>query len=129
MLVGIAALMIAAVTLFALPAILGIGNPQASAGASPSPSASAVGSSAVPAEPTPVPAPTAQIYLVQAGDTMSRIANRFGVPLQLLIDANLATIPNADRLDIGQEVIIPATAPTLIPDAAGSPVPAASPSP
>ncbi len=65
---------------------------------------------------TPVPEPTAQVYVVQAGDTMSRIANRFGVPLAVLVDANKDTIPNPDVLEIGQEVIIPPVAPTSLPD-------------
>lgn len=126
---GIAAVAIAALALFFLPAILGVGNPQATPGPSSTAGASGGLASASPFEPTPVPEPTAQVYLVEAGDTMSRIANRFGVPLQMLIDANKETIPNPDKLTIGQEVIIPATAPTLVPDAGGSAVPAASTSP
>lgn len=129
-LLGIVALVIATVGVFVLPTILGIGNPpQGSAGPSPSAVASDGIASATPTEPTAIPGPKAQIYVVQAGDTMSRIANRFGVPLQALVDANKATIPNADRLDIGQQVIIPATAPTTVPDAGASPSPAASASP
>lgn len=126
---GIAAVVIAALALFFLPALLGVGNPQGTPGASPTAGSSGGVASASPAEPTAVPEPTPQVYLVEAGDTMSRIANRFGVPLQMLIDANKVTIPNPDKLTIGQEVIIPSAAPTLVPDAGGSPVPAASPSP
>ncbi len=126
---GVVAVIIAVPALFFLPAILGVGNPDATPAASPSAGSSGDAASAGPIEPTAVPEPTPQIYLVEAGDTMSRIANRFGVPLQLLIDANRATIPNPDKLTIGQEVRIPTTAPTLVPDAGGSPVPAASTSP
>lgn len=128
-LLGVIALIIAVPALFFLPALLGVGNPQATPGTSPSAGASDAAASATPAGPTAVPEPTAQIYVVQAGDTMSRIADRFGVPLQVLCDANKATIPNCDRVNVGQAVTIPSTAPTLVPDAGGSPVPAASTSP
>ncbi len=129
LLIGVAAVVIAAVALFTLPALLGVGNPP---GPTPPPgqTASPAGggaASATPSLPTPVAAPTPQIYVVQAGDTMSRIANRFGVPLQVLIDANKLAIPEPDRVDIGQEVIIPAVAPTLLPNAGSSVAPSASP--
>ncbi len=128
-LLGIVAVAIAGLALFFLPAILGIGNaPQASSGASPTPATSGA-ASATPFEPTAVPEPTLQIYVVQAGDTMSRIANRFGVPLQVLCDVNKAAIPDCNRVPIGQEVIIPATTPTLVPNAGGSPSAAPSASP
>ncbi|MBF8290786.1 MAG: putative lysin domain protein [Chloroflexi bacterium] len=126
-LLGLAAVAIAAVALFFLPALLGVGNaPEASSAATASPSPSGIASTATPFEPTQVPGPTPQIYLVQSGDTMSRIASKFGIPLQVLIDANAVTIPNPDVLDIGQEVIIPSIAPTSVPDAGGTPSPAPS---
>jgi len=127
-LLGVMALALAAVAFFYLPTLLGLFGSPSEAGTSPSPSAG--GSPALtapPASPTPVPGPTQQIYLVQEGDTMSRIANRFSVPLQALIDANKDTIPNPDVLEIGQEVIIPTSAPTSLPDAGASPAPSAVP--
>ncbi|MBI3746088.1 MAG: LysM peptidoglycan-binding domain-containing protein, partial [Chloroflexi bacterium] len=112
----------AAVALFFLPALLGIGNPPASSAPSGSPGASARASASAPAaSPTALPAATQQVYVVQAGDTMSKIANRFGVPLQALIDANKATIPNPDRLNIGDQVVIPASTPTSLPGVSPSP--------
>jgi LysM repeat protein len=121
-LLGVLALGLAAVAFFYLPTLLGIGNPPA-ANASPSPTAGASSDvTTAPSSPTPVPGPTQLVYLVAEGDTMSKIANRFSVPLQTLIDANKDTIPNPDVLEIGQEVIIPASAPTSLPDA-GSPSP------
>ncbi len=123
-LLGVVAVVIAAVALFFLPAILGIGNapgPTATPTATVAPSGAT--SSDVPIEPTAVPGPTMQVYIVQAGDTMSRIANQFGVPLQTLIDANKEAIPDPNSLQIGQEVIIPVTAPTSVPDAGVSPTP------
>jgi LysM repeat protein len=120
-LLGVAAVVIAAVALFFLPALLGIGNaPGATATPNPTAAASGAAASDVPIDPTAVPGPTMQVYIVQAGDTMSRIANQFGVPLQALIDANKEAIPNPDTLQIGQEVIIPVTAPTSVPDAGAS---------
>ncbi|MBA3876774.1 MAG: hypothetical protein C0498_07535 [Anaerolinea sp.] len=123
-LIGVAALAIAAVALFLLPTLLGwFGNPP-DTGAGPTPTATASAeTSGTPAPPTPTPGPTQQVYVVQAGDTMSRIANRFGVPLQTLIDANKETVPNPDVLEIGQEVLIPSVAPTSLPDAGTSPAP------
>ncbi len=120
-LVGVVALVIAAIALFTLPALLGIGNPAASPAPSTSVAPSGAAASQTPFVPTLVPEPTAQVYVVQGGDTMSKIANRFGVPLQVLCDTNKATIPNCDRVNVGQEVIIPATAPTTVPDAGSSP--------
>lgn len=121
LLVGVVALVIAAVALFTLPALLGIGNPAASPSPSASVGASGIAASQTPFVPTAVPEPTAQVYVVQGGDTMSKIANRFGVPLQVLCDTNKATIPNCDKVNVGQEVIIPVTAPTTVPDAGSSP--------
>jgi LysM repeat protein len=131
-LLGIAAVVVAAVALFFLPALLGIGNqPQASptAPASVAPSGvtpSGVAPSETPAEVTPLPGPTDQVYTVQPNDTMSKIAAKFGVPLQTLIDANKATVPNPNLLQIGQQLVIPAVAPTTIPGASPGPTPAAS---
>jgi LysM repeat protein len=113
---GLGAVVLAALALFFLPSILGIGNPAATGAPSATPGPSAVAASPTSAEPTAIPEPTPQVYLVQSGDTMSRIAVRFGVPLQVLIDANKVAIPNPDSLAIGQEVIIPSVAPTSVPD-------------
>lgn len=120
-LIGLAAVLIAAVALFFLPALLGIGNPAATPGAtgSAAPSTGSAGPT-TEASPTDVPVPTQQVYVVQQGDTMSKIANRFGVPLQTLIDANKATIPDPNKIKIGDQVIIPAAAPTTLPGAGAS---------
>jgi LysM repeat protein len=58
------------------------------------------------AVPTPVPTPPpVQTYVVQQGDTLSVIANRFGTTVQALIDAN--NLPSADDIVIGQTLVIP----------------------
>jgi hypothetical protein len=117
-LVAVVALAIAAAVLFALPGLLGFGSPGSGVSASPTlPSRTATPS----INPTPIPQPTPQIYLVQSGDTMSRIAGRFGIPLQDLINANTDMVPDPNKLQIGQQVIIPAKAPTELPAASGIP--------
>lgn len=104
-LVSIIALALAAAVLFALPGLLGFGNPG---GAVATPSHAASSSSPlVSLPPTPVPQPTQQVYVVKSGDTMSRIANKYDVPIDELIAANAANIPNPDQLAVGDEVIIP----------------------
>ncbi|WP_322822306.1 LysM peptidoglycan-binding domain-containing protein [Chloroflexus sp.] len=61
-------------------------------------------------EPTPTLAPTAsgpQRYTVQAGDTLRTIAERFGVTIEALLQANNLTPAQGDNLQVGQELVIP----------------------
>ena len=60
----------------------------------------------IPPSPTLVP-PTATpvIYVVRAGDTLTAIAEKFGVAVEALQEANAISDPR--RLQIGQELIIP----------------------
>ncbi len=51
-----------------------------------------------------------EIYVIQPGDTLFTIAQRFGVSLQALI--NLNQLPNPERLVPGQAILIPVTPPT-----------------
>ncbi|HEX9117328.1 MAG TPA: LysM peptidoglycan-binding domain-containing protein [Anaerolineae bacterium] len=48
-------------------------------------------------------------YIVQRGDMLSRIAARYGVTVQYLV--NLNGLANADAIYTGQKLIVPATAP------------------
>jgi LysM repeat protein len=98
----VGALAIAALILFMLPALLGFGGPSST----PKPSATAAAPS-LSAEPTALPVPTPTVYVVKSGDTMSKIAKKFGVSLDDLIAANKNTIKNPDKLAVGDEVIIP----------------------
>jgi hypothetical protein len=119
--VAIVALALAAAVLFALPGLLGFGNPQSAASASPSiPAITAIPS----VNPTAAPQPTQVTYTVQAGDTMARIAGRFGITLQQLIDANKDSVPDPNKLQIGDVLVIPVPIPTALP--AASEIPAAS---
>ena len=112
--VAVVALALAAAVLFALPGLLGFGNPQTAS--SPSPSTPVI--TAIPSvNPTPVPQPTQVTYTVQAGDTMARIAGRYGITLQQLIDANKDTIPDPNKLQIGDVLVIPVPIPTALPAA------------
>jgi hypothetical protein len=104
------ALVVAAVALFFLPALLRIGGDSGDETAPPSAS-SGEGVASPSVEPATPAAPTAQVYVVEAGDTMSKIASRFGLTLEELCDANKETIPDCDKIAIGDGVTIPAKAP------------------
>ena len=71
---------------------------------------------------TPVAAPTvaATTYTVQAGDTLSGIAARFGVNIDDLARANSIADNMRDKLQIGQVLVIP-------PRQSNQPVPTATP--
>ena len=117
------ALAIAAIGLFFLPALLGIGGGGGGVTGTASPSASQSAASTSP-EPSVSVAPSSQVYVIKAGDTLSKIAKRFGLTLEELLAANKDTITNPDKIAIGDEIVIPSTAPDVINDAS----PGASPS-
>ena len=81
------------------------------------PTATAVASATAEVTPSPVSTPTPQPspfseYLVQAGDTLSSIAGKFGTTADELARINGITDPNT--LDIGQKLQVP-TAPAPSP--------------
>ena len=110
------ALAIAALILFMLPAIIGIGGGSSSS-ASPSGSHPAATKSAAP---TAVAAPTPVVYVIKKGDTLSKVANKFSVDLDALLAANPA-IKDPNKISLGQEIVIPTAG-------AGSPAATAKPS-
>jgi LysM repeat protein len=57
------------------------------------------------AGPTPTPAPTPLVYRVRRGDTLTAIANRYGVTIAALRKANGITDPNV--IVVGQKLVIP----------------------
>lgn len=61
--------------------------------------------SAIPADEWPA-ATSVELYSVQTGDTTARIARRFGIPIQALLEANPGLDPR--RLKVGQQITIPA---------------------
>jgi LysM domain-containing protein len=117
-----AALGIAAIALFFLPALLGLGSPDV-ADATPSPTAAPSRS----IEPTPTPEPTPVIYVIKGGDTLSKIASEHGLTLDELMAAN-PDITDPNRITEGQQIIIPVpqTAPEQ-PDGSAAPSAGASP--
>ena len=83
-----------------------------------------------PPPPTvvPTPIPPTQTYVVQPGDTLTRIAARFGTTVQALVQAN--NIVNPNLIFVGQVLVIPGTGPVptavppVLPTAPGvTPVP------
>jgi len=118
-LVGIAALVLAAAVLgatFLWPRQREAAEPAESPAtetpmASPSPSPAAT--------PTPQPPIT---YSVQAGDTLSAIAQQYDVSTEALVAAN--DLPDPDVLQIGQILVIPENNTTAeSPDSAAGPTP------
>lgn len=103
------ALVVAAVALFFLPALLGVGGGGDDNGATSSPSTSQAAPSAS-VEPTAPPAPSSEVYLIKAGDTLSKVATAFDLTLDELLAAN-PQITDADKIAIGDEINIPARAP------------------
>jgi LysM repeat protein len=71
----------------------------------PLPTSAIVASSSPTALPTETPTPAPLIYTVKAGDTLSSIAQTYGVSIQEIIEVN--RLANPDVLNVGQELIIP----------------------
>lgn len=51
------------------------------------------------------PLPTPRVYEVQAGDSLARIGEQFGVSVQALVEAN--EISNPNRIQVGDALVIP----------------------
>jgi LysM repeat protein len=107
------AIAVAAVALFFLPAILGIGgggNPAASVRPSVAPSASVL--------PTEAPPPTPGLYTIKKNETLSKIATAHGITLEELLAAN-PQIKNPNKIAEGQQITIPSPS-DAPPDQVGS---------
>ena len=70
---------------------------------------------------TPPPPITGQVHVVQRGDTLSRIAARYGVGLAAIMSAN--NISNANLIFVGQRLTIPGSGSPVV-----TPAPTAPPS-
>lgn len=82
-------------------------TPRPTALPTPEPTLPIVERTPVSGSPTSGPAPTLtlQVYQVQSGDNLNTIANRYGVSVQAIIEANNLT--NPDRIMPGDQLIIP----------------------
>jgi LysM repeat protein len=117
--IGVIALVVAALLLLMLPALfLGGANQETKATPSPSAVPSASVTLAVPAAPTPL------TYTVRAGDTLARIATKYGVTQKRIMAVN-PTIKDPDKIVIGQVIVIPTAGPSDVIDSG----PTASPPP
>ena len=100
-------LAVAALFLFLFgPGLLGLGKDS---GGSTGASATPTTSEQVTARPSPTApaARTPQVYVVAKGDTMSKIAKKFGVTVEQIMTAN-PQIKNPNKIKIGDQVTIPA---------------------
>ena len=103
-LAGIALVIAAVVLFFISPMLLGIGK-----NGTPAASAPAASASAAPVDssvPTIAPAPTSTVYTVVAGDTLTKIAKKFGVSVSDIQKAN--NIKNINAIKVGDQLKIPA---------------------
>jgi LysM repeat protein len=89
------------------------------------------GATAVAAGPSPTSAPTstprpdgAIVHIVEAGDTLGLIAEKYGVTVDQIRELNAGSIGEGDLIRVGQELVIsiPTAQPT--PEPTSTPVPA-----
>ncbi len=96
----------------------GVQQPAAPKPAAPTPTPAAPAPATAPATPVAAPAapaaapapqaaPTAGYYTVCSGDTLARIARRYNTSIQKLMQANNMTQAQANRLKIGQRILLP----------------------
>jgi len=106
-----AAIAIALATCLAALSACGDGEEKSTPTATVTPAATATPRTTPEATPeaTPSPTPIRGTYEVQAGDTLSGIADQFGVDLETLAEAN--DIADPDLIYPGQVLIIPAPTP------------------
>ena len=104
---GVVAVVIAALVLFFIaPMLLGIGKSSPGSSAAP-PSSAASAAPSASSGPTIGPAPTAIVYTVVRGDTLSKIAAKYGVTVPAILAAN-PSIKNPNSINVGDQIIIPA---------------------
>lgn len=115
--------LIVGIALFATPFLLrGLTGGDGGAAASPTPGMSASPGASAAASATLLPSPSATVYVVKAGDLLSRIAKKFGVTVDQIVKAN-PQIKNPDKLAIGDQLVIPAAVAPAITDGTITPAP------
>ena len=71
-----------------------------------------IGPSVAPTAPPSVgPVGSPRLYRIRTGDSLAKIANRFNVTIQQILDAN-PTIVDANHIEIGQTIVVPPPAPS-----------------
>jgi LysM repeat protein len=80
-------------------------TPTAAPTAAPTEAPSIAPTAAPTVAPTAAPTPVHQTYIVKSGDTLERIARRFGTTVDAIMELNGLTDRN--RLSIGQKLLIP----------------------
>lgn len=116
---AVAALLVAAIALFFLPAILAPkSSPGGAVGASPSASAAPTATSA----PTVRPGSSGLTYTVKEGDTLSKIAAAHGVTIEQIMSAN-PSMKDPNKIAVGDQLVIPAAAPSVVEGASPSATP------
>ena len=109
-----------------LPGFLGVGGAGPGSSARPTPGASEVVASDSP-EPTVRAAPTPLTYAIKAGDTLNKIAKKFGLTVDALLAAN-KQIKNPNKISVGDVLTIPTATPDEVTDPSAE-APSASPKP
>lgn len=86
-----------------LPGFFASASPTASVTPTRVPATATASDTPTPSEPSATPTPTT--YIVEVGDTLTSIAERFGVDLLVLMIAN--NLSDANAIVVGQQLIIP----------------------
>ena len=117
-------ILVAGVALFAAPFVFrGLTNGGGDASTSPTPTASASATASAAPSVTPVPSPSPTIYTVKAGDTLSRIAGKYGLTVDQIVKAN-PQIKDPNKLGLGDQLLIPpAVAPAITDSGTLTPAP------
>lgn len=95
-----------AASLLASPSPLATTTAPPTATPIPTPSATPTAKPAPTAKPTPTPAPTPLVHRVRRGETLTAIAERYGVTIEAISKANGLLDPNL--IVVGQLLVIPA---------------------
>jgi nucleoid-associated protein YgaU len=100
------ALGIAAIALFSLPTILGLGRTSDGGGGATSSPSTGPASAGTSVGPSTQPAATAQVYVVKSGDNLGKIAKKFKTTIDSILKAN-PQIKDPNKIKVGDQITIP----------------------